>query len=202
MIETTRRGVLAGMAGGVTIATLPSTSPAAMATKTVDPLVALEAELLRADADVGAVSIAVDRAEGERWLGLPHYVPSPAVMAGNYHCLSEATIHDHCQPNAPDGPSETERDRLIAELRQRQVSYLDARERAGLAGLDKELTKADARWDALLKRIATTPATTLQGVAVKVRRLEEGTESGATVYEPDLARTAIEALERLGEGRM
>ena len=45
------------------------------------------------------------------------------------------------------------------------------------------------------------PATTVQGVAVKVRRLEEGIDAGASEFEPDLARTAIEALDRLAKGR-
>ena len=52
----------------------------------------------------------------------------------------------------------------------------------------------------MLKRIATTPATTVQGVAVKVRRLQEGIEMGASEFEQEMARTALEALERLAEG--
>ena len=145
-LKPTRRGVLAGMAGGAVTVTLhPSTSAAALVTGAVDPLVALEAEFLQADADFNAANLAVDRAEGEGWLGQPHYVPMPAVMAGDYECSSEAFVRGCCQPDDPDGPSEAERDRLIAELRRRQGPYRDARERAGFAGLDKRRSPRPTR---------------------------------------------------------
>ncbi len=75
--KPTRRGVLAGMAGGAATAALPATTAATLATGGVDPLVALEAEYLEDYAAYDAAALAVDNAEGERWLHSPDYVPGP-----------------------------------------------------------------------------------------------------------------------------
>ena len=51
-----------------------------------------------------------------------------------------------------------------------------------------------------MERIASEPATTLDGVAVKVRRLLDYAGDSPDETFLEIARTALEGLERLAEG--
>ena len=164
----------------------------------VDPAVALGAEVREAEAAWNAATDAVDEVEAERW---KHCVPMPAVLAGRCHCVSEDGIRGHCQPNDPSGPNPAERDRLIALFRDQKARYRLAREKAGLKELDEANEAARARWHAVMKSIATTPATTAAGLAVKLRFIVEGFADGNTAYDQEIAQGALQDAERLaGEG--
>ena len=102
------------------------------APETDDPLVALETEYDRADAAFLAASLAQEQAENELWRGQPHYVPTPAVVVGATHCMSEPPIREQCQPDNPNGPTEAERDAFLADFRRQQKAYHTARKKAGL----------------------------------------------------------------------
>ena len=50
-----------------------------------------------------------------------------------------------------------------------------------------------------MKSIATTPATTVAGLAVKLRFLVEGFDAGNTDYDEEIAQGALQDAERLAE---
>ena len=166
----------------------------------VDPLIALETEYDRADAAWLAAGRAQEQAEIELWRNQPHYVSMPAVMAGDYHVMSEEEIHARCQPVFSAGPSETERDALLADFQRRQKAYPEAREKAGLKPFDDAVEKAQKDYRAAVKAIIATPAVSLEGIAVKVRRLAEDIYPDTNPDESALAASVLEALERLAEG--
>ena len=84
---------------------------------------------------------------------------------------------------------------LEAELRAAEAEFL---------GLPKdgpsERTEAvGARQCAAIKAVAITPAETLEGVAIKLRYVVDGFENERG-WEPELAQTALESVERLLAG--
>ena len=165
----------------------------------VDPVVALGAEVREADAAWTAAQDAVENAEAERWR--QRRVPRPAVQIPGCDCMSENEIRSRCQPSDSYGPTPARRDRNIALFRDRVACYRLAREKAGLKALDEADAAAEARWRAVMKSIATTPATTAAGLAVKLRFIVEGFADGNTAYDQEIAQGALKDVERLiGEG--
>lgn len=57
-----------------------------------------------------------------------------------------------------------------------------------------------ANWSRAYTVVCTTPAFTIEGLVVKVRALALDAMDGETDHAADLARTAIEAAERLAAG--
>lgn len=78
---------------------------------------------------------------------------------------------------------------------------LDEADQAGRVAAeasDEEAEKAaNERWREALRQIAALPACTVDGVAVKARRLIEVIEHGPTEFDEQVARTALADLERL-----
>ena len=74
-----------------------------------------------------------------------------------------------------------------------------ARDRLGLTPFDQALDAAHALYDAAYEKIATTPATSLAGIAVKVRLLVEALalDLGPTNLDDTVARTVLEDINRL-----
>ena len=72
-----------------------------------------------------------------------------------------------------------------------------ARDQADLTALDDANNAVLSSWRAAMKSIATTPATTAAGLAVKLRLLVEGLEMGESDYDREIARGALKDAERL-----
>ena len=131
----------------------------------------------------------------------PNYIQMPVVQAGRYDCMSEDEIRTHCQPIDSSGPAPAECDRLIALFRDKQKNYLAARHAAGLTSFDKAAKTTLEQWHKAMKNIATTPATTFAGLAVKLRILVEGFRVGRTDFDEAIAQSALADAERLaGKG--
>ena len=72
-----------------------------------------------------------------------------------------------------------------------------ARDQADLTALDDANNAVLSSWRAAMRSIATTPATTAAGLAVKLRLLVEGLETGESDYDREIARGALKDAERL-----
>ncbi len=107
-----------------------------------------------------------------------------------------AASDDDAAPAMAVPPDHPDAELLAFETQYREApkAAVDAEE-----ACDKETGRAaDKRWNVALDAIATLPAHTADGVAVKVRRLLEGIRDGITDFDEKIARTALEALARLG----
>jgi len=84
-------------------------------------------------------------------------------------------------------------------------AWRDAQAADQLRDESSESEEADAvhiaNWSRAYATVSTVPALTLEGLAVKVRALALDVIEGRTDYSDELARTTIEAVERLAIGR-
>ncbi len=192
--DISRRRALATIGAGAAATAAGTTALAdtnPLVTKT-DPLVALEHELIEADKAEGRAAAALDDAESETWLGKGYPIVA-AVEAGKYYCVTEPELRERCREQG----MEADEERLVGTFRERQAAYRKGRVEAGLKPLDDALAAASAHYSRHREMIATTPAQTVEGVAVKVRLLADSAENGSTGVEGEATRTALEALERL-----
>ena len=74
-----------------------------------------------------------------------------------------------------------------------------ARAKAGLSALEKASATTSNRADAVLKRIMTSPATSLDGLLIKLRAVAEWSRHEPSDPVIEGVKTAIEALERLAQ---
>jgi hypothetical protein len=188
-----RRRTLAGIA-----AAAPAAALASPARARESGLPAVERALWEVEAELDVLLAGLDRLE-ERVAESLVLVSCPqdvAVTVGYSVCASEREVR---QAAARWGVAVAECQWTLEELRIEQAKLTAFRERHGLAGLDQRAFDLAARAAALEDQLATTPAATTADVAVKVRRLLASALAGGDGREAALARTALEALERLGE---
>jgi hypothetical protein len=188
-----RRRTLAGIA-----AAAPAAALASPARARESGLPAVERALWEVEAELDVLLAGLDRLE-ERVAESLVLVSCPqdvAVTVGYSVCASEREVR---QAAARWGVAVAECQWALEELRIEQAKLTAFRERHGLAGLDQRAFDLATRAAALEDQLATTPAATTADVAVKVRRLLASALAGGDGREAALARTALEALERLGE---
>jgi hypothetical protein len=188
-----RRRTLAGIA-----AAAPAAALASQAGARESGLLAVERALCEVEAELDVLLAGLDRLEEgvAESLALVSCPQDVAVTVGYSVCASEREVR---QAAARWGVAFAECQRALEELRVEQAKLTAFRERHGLAGLDQRTFDLAARAAALEDQLATTPADTAADVAVKVRRLLASALAGGDGREAALARTALEALERLGD---
>ena len=185
-----RRRALAGVAAAPATPLIP---PAGIET---GGLPALERQLWEIEAELDALLAGLDQLE-ERVADSLDLVGCPqdaSVTVGYSVCTSEREVR---QAAARWGVSTADRDHALEELRAERVKLTAFRERHGLAALDQRALDLAARAAALEDRLARATADTPEDVAVKVRRLLASAQAGGDGREVVLARTALEALQRM-----
>ncbi len=192
-LMASRRRTLAGIAAAAPAAALASPAHARGS-----GLPAMERALWELEAELDVLLAGLDRLEEEvaESLALVSCPQDVAVTVGYSVCASEREVR---QAAKRWGVAVAECQRALEELRVQQAKLTAFRERHGLAGLDRRAFDLTARAAALKDQLATTPADTAADVAVKVRRLLASALAGGDGREAALARTALEALERLGD---
>ncbi len=195
--DISRRRALATIGAG---AAATATGTAALAVSPDHPdaaLLALERELREADEAEGIAALAVDRAESAL-SNPPTSHPVIAVKVGSFWgCTSEDQIRWACDNQ---DFSQAECDQLVAQYHEEEAARKAEREPLGLAPLDDALKVAGDRWKNVRRQIATTPANSVEGAAVKFRLVMEGLENGSTGWEEISGHMALETLERLVRG--
>ena len=188
-----RRWTLAGIA-----AAAPAAALASQAGARESGLPAVERALCEVEAELDVLLAGLDRLEEgvAESLALVSCPQDIAVTVGYSVCASEREVR---QAAARWGVAFAECQRALEKLRVEQAKLTAFRERHGLAGLDQRTFDLAARAAALEDQLATTPADTAADVAVKVRRLLASALAGGDGREAALARTALDALERLGD---
>jgi hypothetical protein len=188
-----RRRTLAGIA-----ATAPAAALASQAGTRESGLLAVERALWEVEAELDVLLAGLERLEEgvAESLALVSCPQDVAVTVGYSVCASEREVR---QAATRWGVAVAECQRALEELRVEQAKLTAFRERHGLARLDRRAFDLAARAAALEDQLATTPADTAADVAVKVRRLLASALAGGDGREAALARTALEALERLGD---
>ena len=80
-----------------------------------------------------------------------------------------------------------------------EAAVCSARETGGLTELDDEYEDILARWDAIMAKIAVTPADNLAGVTVKLRAVAEAVVNGGRVERvvTEVARSALDDVDRI-----
>jgi hypothetical protein len=188
-----RRWTLAGIA-----AAAPAAALASQAGARESGLPAVERALCEVEAELDVLLAGLDRLEEgvAESLALVSCPQDVAVTVGYSVCASEREVR---QAATRWGVAVAECQRALEELRVEQAKLTAFRERHGLAGLDQRTFDLAARAAALEDQLATMPADTAAEVAVKIRRLLASALAGGDGREAALARTALEALERLGD---
>jgi hypothetical protein len=188
-----RRRTLAGIAAAAPAAALASPAHARGS-----GLPAMERALWELEAELDVLLAGLDRLEEEvaESLALVSCPQDVAVTVGYSVCASKREVR---QAATRWSVAVAEWQRALEELRIEQAKLTAFRERHGLADLDQRTFDLTARAAALEDQLATTPADTAADVAVKVRRLLASALAGGDGREAALARTALEALERLGD---
>ncbi len=186
-----RRRTLAGIAAAAPAAALATSSGARGS-----GLPALERALWEVEVELDVLLAGLDRLEEgvAESLALVSCPQDVAVTVGYSVCASKREVR---QAATRWSVAVAEWQRALEELRIEQAKLTAFRERHGLAGLDQRAFDLAARAAALEDQLATTPADTTADVAVKVRRLLASAQAGGDGREAALARTALEALERL-----
>jgi hypothetical protein len=157
-----------------------------------DPVIALEKQMAVAENRYNAAFDALREAEHKAGLW-----QSPKITVGFRQCHSAEDVRK-AAPEVGFSPERTEA--LVGVLLSRLALYRQERDAAGLTPFDQENDAAAAEWDRVMTTLACTPATTMAGLAVKLRRLVVDVREGVTDYSEELAESAAADAERLAKG--
>ena len=178
-----------GITGSVSAGT---TAPAA-APSAPDPLIAIEKAYRRAWRRYSRADDARDLARhAARERGFA--IGTPEMTVGRRHCLSISEVREAAQEAAF---TQERTDELVTVFRRRLAKRLRECIRAGLAPYDAEWKAANAECDRTFRAIARTPATNLDGVAVKLRFLLAEHTDGLSLGGESIARSALADVKRL-----
>jgi hypothetical protein len=160
-----------------------------------DPVLALEAALLRAEERSRAATEARDRAETRllrAGAGLPQ---KPHVLLNSASCTAPEELLARSRAETLAGASDATR-LLTIYLRQQIALYRAARSALGLAELDAEDDEAYAALQQARRALTATPSASLAGVAAKLRRLRDEVSEGASDLAREFTASALADIER------
>jgi hypothetical protein len=221
MESTNRRAVLRGVAlsSVAALAAIPVTAEAA-----ADPVIVAEQEAARLEAHWEILRRHLDRWNlPERWspelADMPQEIrispvyADPVTSAVDRKSIEKANAHFFAVINElgdikEENLSETTREMFARHraLGQQRLAWFDAetarRERvlteSGYRAAEAEEQGAFERLHNAFRRVATTPAATLAGVAAKLRQIQS--ERAGDIADDEALRSAIADLERLAGG--
>src|SRR6266851_5636469 len=130
----------------------------------LDPLVTLWAAWRKADRRLQRAWDRQDEAEG-RAHEAGFVIEAPIMTVGVYGCCHSSEVLKACRLNDPDGFTAERAAELVKVYHQREAHARRQRIAAGLRPYDAEAKAARAEWHRILHTIATTPATTVAGLA-------------------------------------
>ncbi len=158
-----------------------------------DPLIALEKAYRRAWRRYSRADDARDLARhAARERGFE--IGTPEMTVGIRHCLSVPEVREAAKEA---GFTQERTDELVSLFRRRVARQRRECVRAGLAPYDAEWKAANTECDRTFRAIARTPATNLDGVAVKLRFLLAEHTDGLSLGGESIARSALADVKRL-----
>ncbi len=195
---TTAAGIMAAAALRATIApAIAQAAPVAVLAQS-EPLVALWDAWRKADRRLQRAYSRQDEAEGNA-SEAGFIIDVPIMTVGVYGCCHSSEVLKACRLNDPDGFTTERAAELVKVYRQREAHARRQRIAAGLRPYDTEAKAARAEWRRILHTIATTPATTVAGIAVKLRFIKKDTDAGPTVEAARMMRSALADATRLAD---
>jgi hypothetical protein len=164
-----------------------------------DPMLAAWKRYVAAEKAAMRAFRALDEAGAEaRKNGFRGGYGSPTVEVGGYGCWTVATIRERARPNRVTGwPGLPQKEvaKLIAGLKAKQATWRRERKRAGLTPHERASERANSEYKAAIKALATTRATTLAGVLLKLAYVERGIRDGHNPSDAEVIKSAIADLK-------